>query len=43
LVQEKYGEVAAAVAVTEHPSILPGLVELAEIAFDDPPFRLVRV
>src|SRR5262249_43103949 len=28
----KLGEVGAAVAVTEHPAVLPGLVELAEVA-----------
>jgi len=34
-------EVGAAVAVTEHPPILPDRVELAEVAGGDPPFRLV--
>src|SRR5919205_2636037 len=37
------GEVGAAVAVAEHPSVLPGLVELAEVAGRDPAPRLVRV
>ncbi len=32
----------AAVAVPEHPPVLPGGVELAEVPLDDPGFRLVR-
>jgi len=33
----------AACAVAEHPPVLPGLVELAEIPVDDPGCRLVRM
>jgi len=40
---DESAEVGAAVAVAEHPSILPGRVERAEVAGGDPPFRLVRV
>ena len=36
-------QVGAAVAVAEHPPVLPGLVELAEVPGDDPAGRLVRV
>src|SRR6266540_3917203 len=36
-------QVGTAVAVAEHPPVVPGRVELAEVAVDDPPFRLVRV
>src|SRR5690349_8046117 len=36
-------EVGAAVAVAEYPPVLPGLAELAEVAADNPPDRLVRV
>src|SRR5207247_9221259 len=34
-------QVGAAVAVAEHPPILPGGVERAEVPSDDPAFRLV--
>src|SRR5258708_28686895 len=37
------GEVGAAVAVTEYPPVLPGLVELAEVPGRNPAPRLVRV
>jgi hypothetical protein len=33
----------AAVAVAEHPPVLPGLVEFAEVPGNDPGRRLVRV
>ena len=36
-------QVGAAAAVAEHPLVLPGLAELAEVAVDGPPGRLVRV
>ena len=36
-------QVGAAVAVAEHPPVLPGLVEPAEVPVDDPVLRLVRV
>ena len=35
--------VGAACAVAEHPSVTPGLVELAEVPGDDPGRRFVRV
>src|SRR6516162_324796 len=35
--------VGAAVAVAEYPLVVPGLAELAEVAADDPPGRLIRV
>ena len=36
-------QVGAAVAVAEHPPVLPGRVERAEVPVDDPVLRLVRV
>jgi len=36
-------EIAAGLAVTEHPSVLPGLVELAEVSGKHPVRRLGRV
>lgn len=36
-------QVAAAVAVAEHPVVVPELVELAEVPGDDPAPRLVPV
>src|SRR3954464_15527682 len=43
---ERPGElvhVGAAVAVPEHPPVVPGLVERAEVLVNDPGRRLVRV
>ena len=37
------GEVGATVVVAEHPSVLPGFVEPAEVVLNDPALRLVRV
>src|SRR5208337_3759915 len=36
-------QAGAAVAVAEHPVVIPELVELAEVPADDPALRLVRV
>jgi hypothetical protein len=36
-------QVGTAAAVAEHPPIVPGRMEYAEVVADDPPFRLVAV